>query len=601
MDPPKKDTTKKEVHVTFVTAYYSISSSSNSERTLEWRLKHFRDLLSTGLSVMLFTDSAEPFQDLLQEFPHFQIGDVLPLTETTLYQKHIKAIVNQHQMPEYRNKEKDTFDYLFLMLLKNEFLQRAMDKGNSTHYAWIDFSISYIFKKTVSTFDFLRFICSRPLGRFLIMPGSWATDRNTNFINLYGDNVIQIVPVWRFCGGFFMGDRESIQAFNQVYCEQFSHLLSENKNTMIWEMNYWAWLEYKQLIHPLWYFADHHDDMLLNIPENIYIHPLSLSQQIVYSYPVLESLDSVDSSASSIDASLESKWLPGSASHMLLEGRHWLNTRYINYQLGPQGQYFFQDADGIIRTENVLCELKPDETGALRAIESSFRRIKDLSIFPIRHLSTMSEGWEDIRLFATSEGKGRFVATNVNRNIRNIPQIAVGDYCVQTAIISHVDIMDSPHYEKNWIPWNDQEYIYKWKTEGVVFRSWKTDPMCERLVPYPKTNALLAKARGSSVFVDYLTRPNKKYKIGVVHYSREGSPRQYVHFLVVLNAEDGRVVQHSQPFYFRHLSVEFCTGFYMGPNSLFHFWISQMDREPLYCVAEESAFTWYEVMDVGRN
>lgn len=581
-DPPQ--------HVTFVTAYYSIQSSSNSERSFAWRLQHFRDLLASGLSIMLFTDSVEPFRDLLQEFPQFQIGDVLPLTETNLYKNHIGAIVNQHQMPEYRNPEKDTFDYLFLMLLKNEFLQRAMEKGNSTHYAWIDFSISYIFKKAASTLDFLRFICSRPLGRFLIMPGSWATDRNHNFIHLYGDNVIQIVPVWRFCGGFFMGDRESIRAFNQLYCEQFPRLLEENQNTMIWEMNYWAWLEHKNLFHPQWYYADHHDDMLLNIPESIFVHPLPLTQQIVYSYPVLESLDSVESVSS-----VESKWLPGSASHLLLGGKHWLNTRYVNYRLGPQAQYHFQHADGIVRTENVLCELEADETGALRAVESSFRRLQDLSVLPIRHVSTMSEGWEDIRLFATPEGKGRFFATNINQTIRNIPQIAVGDYCVENASLSQVSIMDSPHYEKNWIPWNDQEYLYQWRTEGVVFRSYHEH--IERLVPYTRSNALLAKARGSSVFVEYtgslLSASSAQHKVGVVHYSREGNPRQYVHFLVVLNAENGSVVQHSQPFYFRHLCVEFCIGFYLGPNSLFHFWISQMDREPLYCLAEESAFTWY--------
>jgi hypothetical protein len=37
---------------------------------------------------------------------------------------------------------------------------------------------------------------------------------------------------------------------------------------LVWEVNYWAWLEAEGYISPIWYLADH-NDTIINIPTQV--------------------------------------------------------------------------------------------------------------------------------------------------------------------------------------------------------------------------------------------------------------------------------------------------------------------------------------------
>ena len=89
------------------------------------------------------------------------------------------------------------------------------------------------------------------------MPGCWNC--KVNNINYLKNNII-----WRFCGGFLVGDKESLTSFNLISYEHFLIFLNQSK-TLVWEVNYWAWLEGLGLISPIWYLADH-DDSIVDIP-----------------------------------------------------------------------------------------------------------------------------------------------------------------------------------------------------------------------------------------------------------------------------------------------------------------------------------------------
>ena len=85
---------------------------------------------------------------------------------------------------------------------------------------------------------------------------------------------------------------------------------------------------------------------------------------------------------------------------------------------------------------------------------------------------------------------------------------------------------------------------------------------CCRNIPF------FNKLRGSAPFIEY-----NGYLVGIAHFSEETKPRHYFHMMVDEN------LKFSKPFFFENLGIEFCIGFTITDK--YHFWISQMDREPL--------------------
>jgi hypothetical protein len=65
--------------------------------------------------------------------------------------------------------------------------------------------------------------------------------------------------------------------------------------------------------------------------------------------------------------------------------------------------------------------------------------------------------------------------------------------------------------------------------------------------------------------------------VGVVHFSEDIFPRQYFHMLVQLEKGTYKPLRYSETFYFKHIGVEFCTGFCQKDEN-YIFWISKKDR-----------------------
>ena len=59
-------------------------------------------------------------------------------------------------------------------------------------------------------------------------------------------------------------DKQSLLDFYKISHDNFLLFLDETK-TLVLDVNYWSWLEGKNLINPIWNYADH-DDSIIEIP-----------------------------------------------------------------------------------------------------------------------------------------------------------------------------------------------------------------------------------------------------------------------------------------------------------------------------------------------
>lgn len=249
--------------LTFVTAYLkAYDEEFDITRRFESRLKHFMSLLQLGINICIFIEPEfeENFRKLESEYPNLKVIQVMKVEDLELY-KLCNENNLDYDLPINRNKDKDTKKYMFLILGKIEFTKKAIDINpyNSEYFSWIDFSLPYVFKDSENTLKKIKNISTLEFqSEFLYIPGCW--NFKVNDIDYIRNNVI-----WRFCGGYFIGDKNSIVNFYNISNNYFLEFLNQTK-TLSWEVNYWAWLEGTGLFSPTWYLADHNDSMIINMP-----------------------------------------------------------------------------------------------------------------------------------------------------------------------------------------------------------------------------------------------------------------------------------------------------------------------------------------------
>ena len=251
---------------TFVTAYLKVYDEEyDVSRNFQNRLKYFMLLLDLGINVCIFVEPElqEKFNEIEKNYKNLKIIQSISINELELYKigEENSELCN---LPTNRNQVKDTKNYMFLMLSKLEFLKKSIDVNpyNSDYFCWFDFSLPYIFKDINNTLLKIKNISNNKFSnkKFISLPGCW--NFKINDINNLMDNI-----VWRFCGGFLLGDKETITNFYTISNYNFVNFLNQTK-TLVWEVNYWAWLEGIGLISPIWYLADH-DDSIVNISLDI--------------------------------------------------------------------------------------------------------------------------------------------------------------------------------------------------------------------------------------------------------------------------------------------------------------------------------------------
>jgi hypothetical protein len=230
---------------TFVTALVEYCENRTYLTTLGY-LDLFKPFADSGIHFHVFLQK-KLYEQYVEHIGH---RDTIHITTFEFEEMPIYHECIGLPLPTYRNLEKDTNEFMILMNSKTEFVKRAIENNvfQSTHFAWIDFGI-YKIIKNVNTLQYLKDLV-------IEQPGLYMPVIN----NPYTFDFLSVC--WRFCGGFFIGDMESILNFHSLYEKHFLNIIKEN-NVISWEINIWAHFEREGYFNPNIYSSNHDDSMLL--------------------------------------------------------------------------------------------------------------------------------------------------------------------------------------------------------------------------------------------------------------------------------------------------------------------------------------------------
>jgi hypothetical protein len=545
-------------NVTFVTSYFKIYENDyDIEKIFEKRLELFLKLAVTGINICIFTtpEFQYTFTEIHNKYNNIKLIDIYSKNDLKFSKKYFSEIENC-QLPEKRSHVKDTEYYMSLMNSKIDFVNETIkiNPFSSKYFCWFDFSLPYIFKNLDKTIEKFKLISQRKYtDSFLTMPGCW--NFKVNDVNFIKTNIC-----WRFCGGFFIGDKNSLVDFYNLSFNNYSEFLTLTKS-ILWEVNYWAWLESYKNFKPIHYLADH-NDTIIDIPSHLYTMKIGnfANEITIYNYPKIDSDDI---------------FFPSSSSYIYdnINKKHIINTRYVNYYYKDNWECDFFNHARQIKTINVKSELD----SSFQATSFNIVGIDETGL--VNNYTAFSVGLEDIRLYSQN-GNIKFIASNVNYipNLKN--RMIIGDYnnnvCSNCRIINM--IWDSK-CEKNWSPiqFNNSEkqlFIYKWSPYQLGFVDEENN--LQICLEKQFNDNIINKFRGSTPFIE----KDENTLIGLVHYSVPNVPPIYYHSLILIDKNTLLPIMYSDPFKFYERSIEFCIGFTIYEDK-YLFWISQMDREPL--------------------
>lgn len=537
--------------ITFVSCFFHIYEKDyDTNKTLEWRIERFREIASTGIKLCVYVNP-----ELLAMIPREYENVIVVEMPTT--QIECLCANKELELPQQRNIQKDTHKYMCLMNAKTEFVADAIERNpwNSTHFAWIDFNVSYIFKngEKERTLRFLKELDLYKLpDQCMMIPGCW-----TPYDNVHIAHVTECI-FWRFCGGFFIGDANSLLKFDSLYRQNFETFL-QKYNKLTWEVNFWAWLEANTDWKPTWYKADHNDSIITNLPCANLAMVLSsspVSEITHYDYPAV------------------SLFHPSSASYLKINGEHILNTRYVNYFFNGDGSYLFYDGSRVIQNKNFCSRLVFENGTSIPAdYEEMNENTIDLPRYPM-----YSRGIEDIRLYERN-GKARYIATSVGYHTTGGNRMVVGNYDYKRRAYSDSRIIAPPtdtYCEKNWVPLPGERELFVYKWAPLEIGEIDENQQLKIIQTHAETTRLpfFDRMKGSTQFIEH-----NGELIGVTHFSEDAKVRRYFHMLVVLDKSTYAPLRYSQPFVFEKFAIEFCIGFDISDDK-YRFWISRFDRDP---------------------
>jgi hypothetical protein len=544
---------------TFVTAYMTIYDRPYQNKDITWRFTQFKKLCQTGIPLAVFCsrDCEEQFRnEILSEYSNVVLLEAIDLSETWTYKTYQKVAAEvEIELPNTRCEDKDTAEYLILMNAKTEYVTRAIDINpfHSTHFAWVDFNIFHVFVGQEKYASYLlNTLAKRTMAeRFLTLPGCWGKEyvREGYLVNDI---------CWRFCGGFFIGSAGRMFEIHNEYLTHFENFLRTHKK-LVWEVNFWAYLELHHGLSVVWYSGDHNDSILRFDAEltSFNLSDLPSFSGIKYNYD-----DWGD-------------YIPTSTAYVCHKGEHIINTRLVNYWLHPNGAYQINDPDRYIRTRNVGSKLVDGVPDKYREMVEEDDRL----ICNGGHIF----GLEDIRLYNKTDGRIGYIATNINYSGTGRNRMVHGIYDLEYSVLRENEVLVPPDpnswCEKNWTPLvrgGTEYFIYKWWPYeiGVLQEIDTSQRQLVIEISWKHSTPLFSKVRGSTPFIE-----TPDGLLGVVHFSYEGHPRRYFHILVLLDKETLLPLRYSDYFVFRCISVEFCIGFSIETEQ-YKFWISNFDRDP---------------------
>lgn len=534
--------------ITFVTSYLKIYRQEyDNNKTFPKRLRLFMKLLDTGINMCLFTSPEFEmiFRDLTKKYTNLVLLGVCDIENLEFWRL---CDQKKYRLAKKVNTGKDTHEYMVLMNEKTEFIRKSIlaNPFNTEYFSWIDFSIGHIFRNPdtytqISRLDSLYFFKD-----VLVIPGCGSQV-------LHESKTANDEIVWRFAGGLFLGHKDVLLRFSDSAINHITKFLDVSGH-MLWEVNYWAWLEAKgYLPEVLWYYTMHSDDIVSNLVSMKYVccPVLERDSTTRYTYPEIPG------------------YRPSSASYIEIGEKRLLNTRYVNYHFNEKDDFVVDDSKNQIKNINLKtildCNYMPVEHTIMEVDESKL----------ISRENSSSLGLEDIRLFLCEE-KVKFIATNINYNEYGYNKMVVGDYTTQLDNPKIISTTVNTNVEKNWAPLpKDHTFIWGWNPYRVGVLT--SNNFLKIILQKKYDSYAIDNFRGSTPFIEMSAYPNKY--IGLVHYKIDRIRPTYYHILVAIDSKTLLPESYSDPFKFTHSNIEFCIGLH-SDNGQYLFWISEMDRDP---------------------
>lgn len=537
------------------------------------RIAQLQKLVDANIPIVIFVslDCTDALEKIL--IPHENVR-MIPLAKSFFESSFVFLTAIQTsatKLPHHRLEPKDTFDYMCYQHSKVEFMYQASKRNpfKTKLFAWCDYDLM----KHWTAYNTLKHIHQHGLPQLshlppterepskpifpqdqVFFPGCWDAQKQP--IHLYYCNQI----CWRFCGGFYLGTEAALTKMHNLYLTHFDTFLNTYE-TMVWDVNFWAYLEQEKDWHPIVYKADHNPSLIENFPVFAFAHKIRTQKVIEHKYPDID------------------HYHPSSSSCVALDGDIILNTRFVNYKYLPSGHCILQP-DMKVCTRNMACYLTQsynvDQNRGFHIVNEMYMGLPDPDP------QEQYQGIEDIRLYVY-EDKVKFAATTVNYSGCANNRMICGDYIVEDFSLRNVQVLEPPEStpkEKNWIPFiphNDKSkeyFIYGWNPFQMgVIKDNKLEITHTYDVHFPYRGAV----RGSSNIV--YDKHAKQY-VALVHINEEYSlPKQYFHMLVWLDEETYKPVQYSKLFYFDVYGPEFCLSMKQTKEQ-YIFWISRYDQDP---------------------
>lgn len=589
---------------TLVTSYINYYQTPLENSTHYLRLSRFKPLLQLNVYMCIFvtSDCTNILHQYIQRHcPQFQKHIKLIVLKSTFFESSQLYVVATRkgkptQLPTNRFPPKDTFDYMCYTHAKFECLKQAtqINPFHTEFFTWIDYdTASSLFQDSSTTLGYLRMVLQTPITNrhhppteheslipidpkhHLYIPGCWSKHISQEFSQSIH---------WRFCGYFLFAHHKAIECLWSLYETHFVSFLQEY-NTMVWDVNFLAWLEHQKHWKPIWYQANH-NDTLVRLPPYVFSETLYLFATNIetYSYPSIK--DFTPSSGSYTTITYRSRTI------------HILNTKYVNYHYLDNGKCHVNHPDQHRYIKNVMCLLTNEHT--IEDASNSFVEMEEsatkMKLSPNNHSTENTwYGMEDIRLFQDQvTSKLQFVATTMNYSPEPGHKCIVsGEYNIERKCLENCCIVDPPFENgsgKNWIPFVSKKepkrpfYIYKWSDVFQIGEHMQYIDVDE----YRNKLQITHQCRVKSPLFEYYSIQGSsniiwtpKGYIGLVHFCVENTaPNQYYHMLVLLDTNTYFPKAHSKLFHFYTYGLESCLSMWQIQDH-YKFWISRQDRDPV--------------------
>ena len=264
-------------NVTFVTCFIDIyenncptinENNQVNSRNYDWYINSFRYIASSGIKICLYgcDKTKDALIKLSSEYPdNIKFMGYNLFINNPIYES---CFNNEYTLPDTRHPIKDTRKYMAIINSKILHVYDTIQKNpwNSNYFSWIDFGIAHILKNKNETLNRLKKITSSNIFKNKLLLIACCHNKIIDKESCY--KLLNNVH-WRFAGGFFIGDKESISNFYNLYLKYYENFLKENKK-VVWEVSFWAWLEVHTDFKFTPYICDHNDSILNNISESIF-------------------------------------------------------------------------------------------------------------------------------------------------------------------------------------------------------------------------------------------------------------------------------------------------------------------------------------------